>query len=74
MIKKKFLNLLEKVDLISQILYVYFLLPEKIIDMIRNNKISQGHAKVLVGLRKCILLTEKIIKKKIICKTNRKFS
>ena len=40
-------------------------LPEKIIDMIRNNKISQGHAKILVGLENALLLAEKIIKKKL---------
>ena len=40
-------------------------LPEKILDLIRNNKISQGHAKVLVGLKNALLLTDKIIKKKL---------
>ena len=40
-------------------------LPEKIIDMIRNNKISQGHAKILIGLENALLLAEKIIKKKL---------
>ena len=40
-------------------------LPEKILDLIRNNKISQGHAKILVGLENALLLTDKIIKKKL---------
>ena len=40
-------------------------LPEKILDLLRNNKISQGHAKVLVGLENALLLTDKIIKKKL---------
>jgi len=40
-------------------------LPEKILDLIRNNKISQGHAKVLVGLDNAILLADKVIKKKL---------
>ena len=40
-------------------------LPEKIIDMIRQEKISQGHAKMLIGLDNAVLLTEKIIKKKL---------
>ncbi len=40
-------------------------LPEKIIDMIRNNKISQGHAKILVGLENALFLAEKIIKNKL---------
>ena len=31
--------------------------------MIRDNKISQGHAKVLVGLENALFLGEKIIKK-----------
>ena len=41
------------------------LLPEKLIEMIRNNKISQGHAKVLIGLENALLLADKIIKKKL---------
>ena len=40
-------------------------LPEKLIDLIRNNKISQGHAKILIGLENALLLAEKIIKKKL---------
>jgi len=40
-------------------------LPEKIIDMIRNNKISQGHAKILVGLENALFLAEKIIKNRL---------
>ena len=33
--------------------------------MIKNEKISQGHAKVLIGLDNALLLAEKIIKKKL---------
>ena len=33
--------------------------------MIRNNKISQGHAKILIGLENSLFLAEKIIKKKL---------
>ncbi len=40
-------------------------LPEKLIDMIRCNKISHGHAKVLVGLENALLFAEKIIKRKL---------
>ena len=40
-------------------------LPEKLIDMIRYGKISQGHAKILIGLENAIFLAEKIIKKKL---------
>ena len=40
-------------------------LPQKIIEMIKNEKISQGHAKVLIGLDNALLLAEKIIKKKL---------
>ncbi len=40
-------------------------LPEKIIDMIRNEKITQGHAKILIGLENALLLAEKILKKKL---------
>ncbi len=40
-------------------------LPEKLIEMIRGEKISQGHAKILIGLENSLLLAEKIIKKKL---------
>ena len=40
-------------------------LPEKLIEMIRSEKISQGHAKILIGLENSMLLAEKIIKKKL---------
>ena len=33
--------------------------------MIRSEKISQGHAKILIGLENSMLLAEKIIKKKL---------
>ena len=40
-------------------------LPKKIIQNIVENKISQGHAKILVGLDNAELLVDKIIKKKL---------
>ena len=40
-------------------------LPEKIIDMIKNEKITQGHAKILIGLENALLLAEKIFRKKL---------
>ena len=40
-------------------------LPTKLIDMIRNEKISQGHAKILIGLDNAVLIAEKIVKKKL---------
>jgi len=40
-------------------------LPEKIIEYIIGEKISQGHAKILVGLENAQLLAEKIISKKL---------
>ena len=40
-------------------------LPQKIIEMIRNDKISQGHAKILIGIENSLLLAEKIVKKKL---------
>ena len=40
-------------------------LPEKLIDMIRREKISQGHAKILIGLENSLMLAEKIIKRKL---------
>ena len=40
-------------------------LPAKVIEYIINDKISSGHAKILVGLDNSELLAEKIIKKKL---------
>ena len=40
-------------------------LPEKLIDMIRLEKISHGHAKILVGMENALLIGEKILKKKL---------
>ena len=38
-------------------------LPEKILNYISEGKMSQGHAKILVGVNNAIFLAEKIIKK-----------
>ncbi len=40
-------------------------LPEEVILLIEDNKISQGHAKVLVGLENAHFLAKKIINKKL---------
>ena len=40
-------------------------LPLKLIDLVRNDKITQGHAKILIGLENALLVAEKIIKKKL---------
>ena len=40
-------------------------LPEEVIKLIENNKLTQGHAKVLVGLENGIFIAKKIIEKKL---------
>tara|TARA_Y100000590_G_scaffold404612_1_gene492279 strand:+ start:40 stop:888 length:849 start_codon:yes stop_codon:yes gene_type:complete len=40
-------------------------LPIEVIDLIQNNKLSQGHAKVLVGLENAFFVARKIIEKKL---------
>ena len=40
-------------------------LPKDVIDMIENGKITQGHAKVLVGMENANLLAKKIFEKKL---------
>ena len=40
-------------------------LPKDVIEMIENNKLSQGHAKVLVGLENASFLANKIVDKKL---------
>tara|TARA_Y100000590_G_scaffold460035_1_gene618458 strand:- start:186 stop:1037 length:852 start_codon:yes stop_codon:yes gene_type:complete len=41
------------------------MLPQKIINLITDEKLSQGHAKILVGLHNAELMAEKIINKKL---------
>ena len=40
-------------------------LPKEVINLIENNKLSQGHAKVLVGLENALFVAKKIIEKKL---------
>ncbi len=40
-------------------------LPNNVIELIETNKLSQGHAKILVGLENSFLLAKKIIDKKL---------
>ncbi len=40
-------------------------LPKEVIELIEDGKISQGHAKILVGLENATLLAKKIIEKKL---------
>jgi ParB family chromosome partitioning protein len=40
-------------------------LPNEVIDLIIEEKLSQGHAKILVGLENALLLAKKIIAKKL---------
>ena len=41
------------------------MLPQKVINLIMDEKLSQGHAKILVGLDNVELMAEKIISKKL---------
>ena len=40
-------------------------LPLEVVDLIKNNKLSQGHAKILVGLENAHFLAKKIIEKNL---------
>ena len=40
-------------------------LPSEIIELVKSYKISPGHAKILVGLENCLLISKKIISKKL---------
>ena len=40
-------------------------LPNEVVELIKENKISPGHAKILVGLENSILISKKIISKKL---------
>jgi len=40
-------------------------LPPEVVDLIKNNKLTQGHAKILVGLENAHFLAKKIIEKNL---------
>ena len=40
-------------------------LPNEVIEFVKENKISAGHAKILVGLENCLSISKKIISKKL---------
>ena len=40
-------------------------LPEEVVELVKENKISPGHAKILVGLENCLFISKKIISKKL---------
>ena len=40
-------------------------LPEELVDLVKDNKLSPGHAKILVGLDNCLLIAKKVISKKL---------
>ena len=40
-------------------------LPAEVVEFVKENKISPGHAKILVGLENCLLISKKIISKKL---------
>ena len=40
-------------------------MPKEVIELIANNKLSQGHAKVLVGLENAYFVAKKIVEKKL---------
>ena len=40
-------------------------LPSEVVDLIKNNKLTQGHAKILVGLENSYFLAKKIIEKNL---------
>ena len=40
-------------------------LPKEVLELIKENKITPGHAKILVGLENCLSITKKVISKKL---------
>ncbi len=40
-------------------------LPEEVLEFIKENRISPGHAKIIVGLENCISIAKKILSKKL---------
>mgnify|MGYP001314526354 CR=1 FL=1 len=48
-------------------------LPKEVLELIENNKLSPGHAKVLVGLENSIFISKKIIEKKLSVRQSENF-
>ncbi len=48
-------------------------LPEEVLKLIENNKISFGHAKILVGLENALSISNKIVEKKLSVRQTEKF-
>ena len=65
MIKKKYLNLLVKVEVILLMLLRLLNLPKDVLKIIEEKKITAGHAKILVGLENASFIANKIIEKKL---------
>ena len=40
-------------------------LPDEVVELVKENKISPGHAKILVGLNNSLSISKKIISKKL---------
>ena len=55
MIKKKSLNLLEKVEVILTNSLRLLNLPDDVLKLVEDKKITAGHAKILVGLDNALL-------------------
>ena len=48
-------------------------LPIEVLKMVENNKLSSGHAKILVGLENALFVANKIIEKKLSVRQSEKF-
>ena len=40
-------------------------LPQEVVEFVKDNKLTAGHAKILVGLDNCLFISKKIISKKL---------
>ena len=73
MIKKKFQNLLEKSrSHVANCLRILSL-PEEVLKLVENKKLSAGHAKILVGLENANFVANKIIEKKLSVRQSENF-
>ena len=65
MIKKKYQNLLAKVRSHITNSLRLLTLPDDVIKLIENQKLTAGHAKIIVGLDNASFVANKIIEKKL---------
>ena len=73
MIRKRYQNLLEKAEVTYTNSLRILTLPNEVIKLIETQKLTTGHAKILVGLENAFFVANKIIEKKLSVRQSENF-